>query len=119
MRDGDALDILARRFKEAGEDGEVNGGDLVELVSEMLTHTGRATNYTAATVANMREFEERHGHDRRCIAYAPISQEEASASSGDYFALAAGEVLTDRDGEPMILVTTGAAYCDALTGQAI
>jgi hypothetical protein len=41
LTDYAAMTVIAQRFAEAGEDGEVNGGDLVELVAELLAATGR------------------------------------------------------------------------------
>lgn len=125
MRDSEALDRLAHRFKIAGEDGDVNGGDLVELVGELLANTGRATSYTLATVANMRKFAEENPAPAenverpRCMAISLGTGEEVSGDADDYWQIEDDEPLTDEDGEPMILVCKRTEYVDALTGEAV
>lgn len=119
MKDNEALDRLAHRFQIAGEDGEVNGGDLVELVGELLRDTGRATSFTLATPENMRKFAEQ-SEGARCKAISlSVPGEEASADAGDYFMMPDGEPLIDSEDEPMILVIERTELHDALTGAVI
>jgi hypothetical protein len=93
--------------------------------AEVIPVEGR--KLTAATPENMRRFRdlnpprelEAGGYvePRRCFAYSPTTGERASAEAGDYFALGAGDVLTDHNGEPMVLATERTIYRDALTGE--
>lgn len=125
LTDGEVLDKLARVFKAAGEDDGVNGGDLVDLVGELLPRTGRSLTYTLATPRNMGQFEDENPpltdsvERLRCIAWSPLTGEEFSGDEGDYFSLGRDEALTDSDGQPMILVLGYKARCDAITGEAI
>ena len=87
--------------------------------------------FTLATVANMRKFEDLHpGRDgtdedgntfhvegRRCFAYSPSTDEEYSASAGDYWKHGEDEPLTDSEGEPMFLAVSRTVYTDALTDE--
>lgn len=78
---------------------------------------------TLATPANMRRFEEAHpSRDHpdggriepvRAIAWSPITGEEYSASSGDYFTQRDDVALFDEAGEPMLLVVRAGGYRDA------
>lgn len=78
---------------------------------------------TFATPENMRRFEAAHpgrklpdgGHVEplRCVAWSPITREEWSASSGDYWNLPDDHALCDEAGEPMILVIPTSGYRDA------
>jgi hypothetical protein len=52
-----------------------------------------------ATRENMRKYAGLPG----VFAYSPTTGEQYSATPGDYFWLPEGEVLTDSDGEPMVL----------------
>jgi hypothetical protein len=87
---------------------------------------------TAATVANMRAYEEAHPpktiatpngpvkvHAPRCFAYSPTTGEEFSGSPGDYLNVSDDEPLRDAEGDEMILVTSRVVRYDALTGEAI
>lgn len=126
LRDGDAMEILADLWRKSnggtGEnDGEINGGDLVELVGGLLVETGRPLIFTPATPENMRKFIELHESDPMPPVAKAISlngPEECAASPGDYFDMEPGEVLRDEDREPMILVVESKTrgLRDALTG---
>lgn len=129
MQDSQALDRLARAFKQTpeGEGVEENGDDLATVVERLLLETGRTTHYTLATPANMAAFERMMAdEDRpdnveapRCIALSIATGEEYSGTSGDHWALPADEPLRDSEGEPMILVTKRDFYADALTTHGI
>lgn len=126
LRDGDAMEILADRWRKANggsgtNDGEINGGDLVELVGGLLKETGRPLIFTPATVRNMREFAERHEGEPPAVAVSLNGPEEYSANPGDYFDQDADEAMKDEDGEPMILAvkTDSHGLRDALTGAPI
>lgn len=123
MNDAEAMDRLARRFRLALGD-EVNGGDLVDLVAELLKNTGRSEDFTLATPANMRRFARENPGSQgveppRCIALSLGTGDEFSGSAGDYFHLKDDQALEDEDGEPTILVVKHAEFRDALTGEAI
>jgi hypothetical protein len=60
-----------------------------------------------------------HVEPRRAIALSPVTSEQYSASSRDYWQLADDEPLTDAVGEPMVLVVPFSGYRDALTGEAL
>jgi hypothetical protein len=124
MNDAEAMDRLAHRFKSAlGE--EVNGGDLVELVGDLLQATGRSQDYTLATVANMRKFAEENPAPAenverpRCIALSLIDGVEVSGDAGDYFTIKDEDEPLTWEGEPMILVRRSRGRVDALTGEVI
>lgn len=129
MQDSQALDRLARMFKQApeGEAPKEYGDDLVTVVERLLGETGRSSHYTLATPANMAAFERMiEGEERpdnveapRCMAFSIGTGEEASGTAGDYFHMDANEPLLDAEEEPMILVTKRAFYADALTGHGI
>lgn len=124
MNDAEAMDRLAHRFKAAMGEG-VEGGELSELVGDLLTKTGRSRDYTLATVANMRKFEEENPKPAenverpRCLALSLIDGEEVSGDAGDYFAIQDENEPLTWEGEPMILVRRHSGYVDALTGEAI
>jgi hypothetical protein len=118
-RDGEALDILARRFKEASTtDGQVSGCDLVELVGELLEETGRAQDYTLATPRNCR-LANLGIPGRVLIAYNPITEEEIPIGADDLSGLEDDEAIEDEGGERMILVFKGWSFTDALTGEEV
>jgi len=131
MKDGIALDWLARVIKRAGPDGTITEGgeDLTSIVTQALDTTGRSLTYTLATVANMREFEKTHPRETdnveppSCVAVSlHVPGEEVSGAPGDYWqphGVGEDDPLTDTKGEPMILVTKRTEYVDALTGEAI
>lgn len=64
---------------------------------------------TLATVANMKRYEET-GSPIHAVAYSPMTGEEYSATSGDYFWLGENEPLTDEFCNPMILVSRTESY---------
>lgn len=87
---------------------------------------------TAATVVNMRRYEDEHPpktidtpngpvrvHAPRCFAYSPTTGEEFSGTPGDYLTGGEDEPLLDAEGDEMILVTSRVVHYDALTGEAI
>lgn len=59
---------------------------------------------TPATVENMRSYEEGNS-PFRAVAFSPLTGEEYSGTSGDYFWLGESEPLLDSLGVEMILVT--------------
>ena len=78
---------------------------------------------TLATPANMKKYEDAHPprqlvnatiEPRRAIAWSPMTGEECSASSGDYWNLPAGIALKDSEGRAMFLVTEHTIHRDAL-----
>lgn len=78
-------------------------------------------SYTPATPANMAAYEKHHA-GRSAMALDTCTGELSSASSGDYFMLAADEALVSAEDEetPLALVVMEApSYRDALTGKII
>jgi hypothetical protein len=60
-----------------------------------------------ATLRNMR------AHYRNGVfAYSPDTGEECSANPSDYWSLADGDVLTDENDAPMLLVTRQTTYTE-------
>lgn len=53
-----------------------------------------------ATIENIQKY-----YRTGVVAFSPLTGEEVSANPEDYFYLSPGDVLTDDEGEPMILVT--------------
>lgn len=115
LRDGDALDILADKWRK---EDEINGGDLVELVGGLLKETGRPLEFTLATKRNMREYAALHADQDRppkAVAVSLNGAEQYSGDDGDYFDQGEDDPLTDDDGEPMVLaVWSVRGWLDAL-----
>lgn len=100
---------------------------------EMQTSDGLGKiEVTAATVANMRRYEEEHPpktidtpngpvkvHAARCFAYSPTTGQQFSGTPGDYLTGSDDEPLVDEEGDPMVLVTSRVVFHDALTGDVI
>lgn len=129
LRDGDAMEQLADVWRKSNggygnNEGEVNGGDLVELVGGLLSETGRPLWFTPATRRNMQRFIDEHVSDDVppiAVAISLNGPEEYAASPGDYFDQELDEPLHDEDGEPMILAVESKTHGlrDALTGAPI
>lgn len=126
LRDGDALDILADKWRKANggygtNEAEISGGDVVELVGGLLKETGRALVFTPATVENMIEYYRRNPDGAKALCVSLGGPEEYSADPGDYFTQQdKGEAVKDEDHEPMILaVRAPSGLRDALNGAPI
>ncbi len=81
--------------------------------------------YTVATVENMRQYEHAHPRThpkvepRRAMALDIRTGATFSASSGDYWMHNTDAPITNRYGEPLLLVTEHTIYRDALTGRLV
>ena len=71
------------------------------------------------TLATRRNMEEAASRGKRAVAFSPMTCEQYSATSGDYFMRGMDEPLLDAEGEPMVLVISTVHYIDALTAEHI